>query len=721
MFRYDAAAKTFTLSTPHTSYQVKIDADGRLLHSWYGRRLPDSCPDMADPRAPHGDHGCWPDLLPLEYPAPGTADNRVCAVCPEYADGTEAADLRYVSYKVQPGKYTLPALPAFRDAAGAESLCITLQDAAGLQVELWYAVYDDCDLITRAAVLTNTGTAPLTLRRAASACLDFAPRPLDFITTDGVWAGERMPHRAPVRPGEQTIASIKGIPGHGHNPAVVLCSPDATETHGEAWGALLVYSGNFAITAEGCEAGTRLTLGIHPYHFAWTLAAGESFAAPEAAFVYSGTGLGEMSRQLHTAIRRHLLPAAWADAAKPRPVLINSWEACYFNFNEDRLLQLARAAKKAGIDLFVLDDGWFKGRNADTTSLGDWVTDTDKLPDGLPALCKKINAEGLDFGLWVEPEAISPDSDLYRAHPDWALHIPGRETIPIRNQYTLDFSRAEVVDGIWAQLKAILDSCPIKYIKWDMNRSLANVYSTALPAAKQGEVYHRYVLGVYELQRRLTETYPELLLENCAGGGARFDCGMLYFSPQIWCSDNTDARARMSIQYGTSLFYPGCVMGAHFSTVPNHCTGHLSTPEARMALALFGTFGFELDLTTYTDDELHALTPFIDWYRAHGALLRGGELYRLINPGPDNLGTAWMTVAADGSEAAVFAVGNALNGTGKPRPRLILQGLDESADYTVTDGETTEIASGFILQSLGLALPGDYGEVPAKIWYLQKC
>lgn len=720
MICFDAAAKTFTLSTPHTSYQMKVDADGRLLHSWYGRRLPEPCPDMADAREPHGDPGCWPNLLPLEYPAPGTADNRIFAVDPAYPDGTEAADLRYVGYKIVPGKYALPDLPAFRDADGAESLCITLQDAAGLQVDLWYAVYDDCDLITRAAVLTNTGTAPLTLRKAASACLDFAPRPLDFITTDGVWAGERTPHRAAVRPGEQTVGSINGIPGHSHNPSAILCSLDATENHGEAWGALLVYSGNYAVTAESSEAGTRLVLGIHPYHFAWTLAAGERFTTPEVAFVYSDQGLGGMSRQFHDAIRGHLLRKPWADAETPRPVLINSWEACYFNFDENRLLELARAAKKAGIDLFVLDDGWFKGRNDDTTSLGDWVTDTAKLPDGLPALCEKINAEGLDFGLWVEPEAVSPDSDLFRTHPDWALQIPGRETVPIRHQYTLDFSRAEVVDGIWAQLKAILDSCPIRYIKWDMNRSLANVYSATLPAARQGEVYHRYVLGVYELQRRLTETYPDLLLENCAGGGARFDCGMLYFSPQIWCSDNTDARARMSIQYGTSLFYPGCVMGAHFSTVPNHCTGHLSTPEARMALALFGTFGFELDLTTYTDDELHALTPFIDWYRAHGALLRGGDLYRLIDPDAGNLGTAWMTVAKDKAEAAVFAVGTALNGTGRPRPRLVLQGLDEDAAYTVTDGETTETVSGFVLQTLGLALPGDYGEVPAKIWYLQK-
>ena len=515
-------------------------------------------------------------------------------------------------------------------------------------------------------------------------------------------------------------------PGNAHPtappcvPAAILCTPDANETQGEAWGALLVYSGNFALTAESCEAGTRLLLGIHPYHFAWTLAPGQSFAAPEAAFVYSRQGLGEMSRRFHTAIRRHLLRRPWADPQTPRPVLINSWEACYFTFDEQRLLQLARAAKQADIDLFVLDDGWFQGRNDDSTSLGDWVADPAKLPGGLPGLCKKINDIGLDFGLWVEPEAISPDSDLYRTHPDWALQIPHRETVSIRRQYTLDFSRPEVVDGIWAQLQAVLDSCPIRYLKWDMNRSLANVYSAALPTARQGEVYHRYVLGVYELQRRLTEAYPDLLLENCAGGGARFDCGMLYFSPQIWCSDNTDARARMSIQYGTGLFYPGCTMGAHFSTVPNHCTGHISAPQARMAMALFGTFGFELDLTAYSRKELDDLTPFIAWYRAHGALLRGGDLYRLVNPDAANLGAAWMTVSPDKVEAAVFAVGTALAGSGGHCPRLVLQGLDESAVYTVTDGETTETCSGFVLQTLGLPLPGDYGEVPSKIWYLKQ-
>ncbi len=758
MINFDNKNKTITLSTPHTSYQMKIDEQGRLLHSWYGCRLPaeqDGIPDMTEERMPHSDPGCLPDLLSLEYPAPGLADNRICAVCAEYADGTQAADLRFTGSRSVRGKYELKGLPAFRDAEGAESLCITLQDSAGLQVQLWYGIYEDCDLITRAAVLTNTGSDPLTLCEADSASLDFPLAPMELITIDGIWAGECTPCRAPLRPGEQSVSSVKGIPGHAHNPAVILCLPETGENYGDCYGMLLAYSGSYAITVQQSEGGIRLKGGIHPYHFAWRLAPGESFTTPEAAFVYSGEGLGEMSRQFHDAIRRHLLPPAWADAAHPRPVLINSWEACYFDFDEEKLLQLAAAAKKADIDLFVLDDGWFRGRNDDSTSLGDWIADEKKLPEGLPGLCRKINDLGMDFGLWVEPEAISPESSLYREHPDWALHIPGRETVPIRHQYTLDFSRTEVVDGIWRMLDEILSSCPIRYLKWDMNRSLANVYSTGLPAGRQGEVYHRYVLGVYELQRRLTQKYPSLLLENCASGGGRFDCGMLYYSPQIWCSDNTDAASRASIQYGTGLFYPGCVMGAHFSCVPNHCTGHISSVEARMALALQGTFGFELDLTTYRQEELLALRPYIRWYREHGALLRGGDLYRLLTPGIGEMGSAWMIVSKDRREAAVFAIGSALRGTtagriGDKRPRLRLQGLQEEMLYHVTEGVTKEACgetgqaaadekacsetaeagitpekaasvSGFVLHHKGLALPGDFGQMPGRIWYLQAC
>lgn len=712
----------FTLHTAHTSYQLAVGPGGMLLHNYYGARLPDDAQDLADSRMPHGDPGCWNDLMRMELSGAGTADNRTPAVVPEYPDGTEAAAFVFDHAEANSGKPQLPGLPMFRDGDGVETLFVFVKDACGLCAEIRYTVYEAEDLITRSVVYTNGSDAPIVLNKAASLNLDFAPDTLELITLNGTWAAERTPERMPLRCGIQSIGSTRGVPGHAHNPAVALCRLDATETAGEVWGFALVYSGNFLVEAERCDAGERLVMGIHPYHFHWTLAPGESFAAPEAAMVYSEQGLGEMSRRFHNAIRTRLLPPHWQDMKKPRPVLINSWEACYFDFDEKKLLELALASKKADIDLFVLDDGWFKGRNDTSSSLGDWVADRNKLPEGLPSLCKKIELLGMKMGLWVEPEAISPNSDLYRAHPDWAFTISGREPLEIRQQYTLDFSRPEVVDGIWTQLDAILQACPLKYLKWDMNRSLAHVYNAKLPAKRQGEVYHRYVMGVYELQRRLTEKYPELLLENCAGGGARFDCGMLYYSPQIWCSDNTDARSRLVIQYGTSLFYPGCVMGAHFSTVPNHCTGHISTVEARMAAALTGTFGFELDLTKYSEQELEELRGYVAWYRSHGALLRSGELHRLVNPEPNGLGAAWMIAAQDGGEAAVFAVGDALTGSHgtaslNSRPRLVLQGLDPAAQYT---DEEENAYAGAQLMTTGLELPGGYGQTPAKIWYLKK-
>jgi alpha-galactosidase len=697
----------FTLSTVHTSYQMKVDADGRLLHVYYGPR---TASELTDARKQHPDPGCWPNLLPMEYGAPGIGDHRIPAVVPEFADGTEAADFRFVSARAESGKYALPGMPAFYgDAAEAQTLRITLCDqATGLEAELLYGVLEQKDLITRTVTLHNGGKTPVRLRRASSLSMDFScGAQLDWVTFDGAWAAERKPCRTPVRPGEQSVGSVCGVPAHAHNPFVMLCTPDATETAGCCWGFALVYSGNFLAQVEKSESGIRLAMGIHPYHFCWTLAPGESFTAPECAMVYSNRGFSAMSRSFHRAIRENLMRGRWKDMNQPHPVLINSWEAAYFDFDEERLVALARAAKKADIDLFVLDDGWFKGRNDDTTSLGDWTVDRKKLPNGIPELCRKINAEGLAFGIWVEPEAVSPDSDLYRAHPDWALQIPGRETLPIRHQYTLDFSRADVRDGIWQQLKALLDSCPIRYVKWDMNRSLADVYSAALPPERQGEVYHRYVLGLYDLQQRMVETYPDLLLENCSGGGARFDCGMLFYSPQIWCSDNTDAQDRLTIQYGTSFCYPPACMGAHFSLSPNQFTGRTASVEARMAAALSGTFGFELDLTKYSDAQLAELKPWIALYRAHGAMLRTADYYRL--KAPDGHGAAWMFAAPDGSEAAVFVVGSMLDGTCLP-----LQGLEESAIYRAQNGKTCR---GDLLMGRGLPLPRAHGDVPAEIWY----
>lgn len=692
MIELDLAAGRLALHTAHSSYLMQVDGQGRLLHRHYGPR----CGTLPPLDPPAGDPGAWPNLLPLEWPAPGLGDLRAPFFVPEYADGTEAADFRFVSAQALPGKYSLPDLPAFwAEGEAGETLLVTLRDAAGLELQLLYGVLADCDVLTRAAVVVNTGLSPVRLHGVPSLSLDFPRQDLELITFDGAWAAERTPCRAPLRPGVQSVGSIGGIPTHAHNPFAVLCDPAATETEGDCWGFALVYSGSFLLQAERSAAGVRFSAGIQPYHFHWTLAPGQRFTTPECALTYSGEGLGGMSAHLHKAIRSHLLRGKWRDMAHPRPVLLNSWEAAYFDFDEARLLELAAAAKAADIDLFVLDDGWFRGRNDDTSSLGDWSPDARKLPGGLAGLCRKLNALGLDFGLWVEPENVSPNSDLYRAHPDWALQIPGRETLAIRSQYTLDVSRPEVRENICGQLFDLLDSCPIRYIKWDMNRSLSNVYSAALPASRQGEVYHRYVLGMYAMQEALLRRYPDLLLENCSSGGARFDCGMLYYSPQIWCSDNTDALSRLTIQYGSSFCYPPCVMGAHFSTVPNHVNGHVSSVEARMALALSGTFGYELDLTRYTPGELAALRPYAAFYRAHGPLLRSGRLFRLRPP--EDGGAAWAIAAEDGSELVAFAAGPALDGG-----RLPLPFADRAAWYQAEDGTRY---TGLELAERGLPLP----------------
>ena len=731
--QFDTATSVFSLETARTSYRMRVDERGHLLHLYYGRSIGQGDLSALFPPADHGfspdyypcrlRRGVSPDVLPQEYTGCNGGDFRLSCLVVRDPDGAAGADFLYESHEITPGKYTLDGLPCAHDEGDeAETLCIRMKDpVTGLCLELLYGVFAEQDVITRAVRLKNAGTAPLRLEKAASACLDLPFGQWDLIHFHGRHAMERQVQRVHLADAIQTVSSTRGASSHHHNPFVILCDRQATEEAGACCGVMPVYSGSFRTDVELTQNGlVRLVTGIHDDGFCWLLQPGEQFAAPEVIFAYSDQGLGRLSQIYHRFLRHNICRGPWRFAR--RPVLINNWEATYFDFDTEKIVRIAEKAAGLGVELMVLDDGWFGKRNDDNSGLGDWQVNTRKLPGGLDPLIRRIHALGMKFGIWVEPEMVSVDSDLYRAHPDWAFAVPGRRPLEIRQQYTLDFSRPEVVDAVWQQLEQVLRSCPIKYLKWDMNRSLADVYSAALPAARQGEVYHRYVLGVYELQRRVTETFPDLLLENCAGGGARFDCGMLYYSPQIWCSDNTDARARLLIQYGTSLIYPGCVMGAHYSAVPNHCTGHLSTMEARMAAALFGTFGFELDLTGYSEEELAALRPYVAWYKAHGGLVRGGELYRLANPDVSALGAAWMVAAPDGSEAAVFAVGDALGGAHGPAslnslPRLPLRGLDAAALYA---DETGERYTGAQLMAAGLPLPGPRGQTPACIWYLRR-
>ena len=587
MILLDKENRIFTLHTQNTTYQMKADQHNVLVHTYYGPRV--SGGDLSY-LVRYADRACAPNpseagldrtyslnTIPQEYSTCGVGDFRLPSIEIEYPDGSRVADLRLTDWEVERGKYELDGLPFFHGAEGS-TLRLYLEDlAADLVVELTYGVFEDCDLITRSVEVHNYGKAPVRLCQCASLCLDFLRSDLDLITFNGCHLMERSPDRAPLRSGIQGVGSVRGTSSHQHNPFVVLCDRDANEDYGLCYGAMLLYSGNFQALVEASQYdNARLVMGINPYQFCWTLEPGQSFTAPEAALVCSPRGFGQMSRQFHRAIREHLIQDPHAGAR--RPVLINNWEATYFDFDADKLVDFAKTAAPLGVELLVMDDGWFGKRDDDNSGLGDWTVNQKKLPGGLEALVPRIQALGMSFGIWIEPEMVSEDSDLYREHPDWALRIPGRTPARGRNQLVLDFSRLEIRQHVYGQIKAVLSSADIAYVKWDMNRSLSDVWSAALPAERQGEVYHRYILGVYEILDQLRRDFPHILIEGCAGGGGRFDAGMLYYTPQIWCSDNTDAIDRLRIQYGTSFCYPAGCMGSHVSVSPNEQNGRVTPP-----------------------------------------------------------------------------------------------------------------------------------------------
>ncbi len=724
MIILDSEARLFTLQTRNTTYQMKVDEKGVLLHTYYGAKLQGG--DLSrlirfadrgfspNPSQVGNDRTYSLDTLPQEYACAGTGDFRLPALELELADGSHAAELRYVEAKACRGKYTLEGLPAFfASPEEADTLAITLEDAAAhIRVELLYGVFEACDLITRAVRIRNCGQEPVRLRRAASLCLDFPGAELDFVTFDGGHVKERGLNRAPLRPGIQSVGSVRGISSHQHNPFVMLCEPSAGEEHGLCYGAALVYSGNFEAAAEREQFETaRLTLGIHPFHFCWTLEAGEAFTTPEAALICSPNGFGQMSRQFHQAVRSHLLRDVWHSRRKP--VLVNSWEAFYFDYDHQRLLRFAREAAALGVELFVLDDGWFGHRDNDSTSLGDWWVHPKKLPEGLGALSREINALGMEFGLWIEPEMVSEDSELYRAHPDWVLNPPGRPYTRGRCQLVLDYTRPEVRTYIFSSLQKVLDDAHVSFLKWDMNRALAQVWSAGLPADRQGEVYHRYVLGVYDLLERMRQANPHTLIEGCSGGGGRFDMGMLYYTPQIWCSDNTDAIDRLRIQYGTSFAYPPATMGAHVSAVPNEQTGRSVPLETRGVVALSGTFGYEMDMGALSQQEKDVVAKQIADYKESYDLIQTGDYYRLTPPSPDGAPTAWLHVSADQRTALLCLVSGQVHAA-QPFRYLKLRGLDPRLQYRITGEDLSW--PGDVLMQAGYPLPmlGEYQSL--RLW-----
>ena len=719
MIALDQENKIFTLHTKHTTYQMKADHNRVLLHTYYGSRVGGG--DLSrliqyadrgfspNPSEAEGDRTYSLDTLPQEYSSCGVGDFRLPSIEFEPVDGSRLADLRYIGYELKKGKYSLPGLPAFFGGDEWETLIIHLIDSTcKMSVRLYYGVLESCDLITRAVQVVNEGGQRVQLRRCASLCLDFQQGDMDLITFDGCHAMERGLHRAPLRPGVQSVESVRGTSSHHHNPFVILCEHDASEDYGLCCGAMLVYSGNFLAAAERTQLeNNRLLLGVNPYHFCYTLGPGESFTAPEAALVCSPSGFGQMSRQFHRAIREKLVRDPCQ--GRRRPVLINNWEATEFDFDAEKLVNIAKAAAPLGIELFVMDDGWFGHRDTDRSGLGDWSVNKKKLPGGLEALVPRVKELGMSFGIWIEPEMVSEDSALYRAHPDWALGAPGRPFTRGRSQLVLDFSRREVRDHIYESIRGVLNSADITYVKWDMNRSLTDVWSAALPAGRQGELFHRFVLGVYDILERMRRDFPYILIEGCCGGGGRFDAGMLYYTPQIWCSDNTDAIDRLRIQYGTSFCYPVSTMGAHVSAVPNAQTGRITPIETRGVVAMAGTFGYEMDLNHTTPEEKEIIKRQTAFFKEHYDLIQCGDYYRLSDPFTDPF-TAWQQVSADRGEALVSMVSGSTHATA-PFRRLRLKGLDPGAVYRVNGGECWP---GDVLMAAGWPMPmptGDYQSI----------
>ena len=711
-------SRLFSLETAHTQYQIKADETGVLLHVWYGPR---TNADMSyrirtvnrgfcgNPFEAQDRLDYSLDTLPQEYSGSGVGDFRSAAVKAESRNGSMSVDWRYAGYRLLKGKEKPEGLPGLRGNGDTEGLEITLEDSVnGLTAYLAYWVFEAYDVIVRSARIENRGTEAVTLTKAVSACMDLPYGQKTVMHFHGRHAMERIPERSAVPAGGRlAFESRRGMSSHQSNPFIILCDPDTTERQGLCHGFMLMYSGNHLEEVSADQAGSiRVACGIHPEGFRWKLEPGDSFRTPEAILSCSTEGLNGLSRNYHRVIRDEVIPPRWRGAKKP--VLVNSWEACYFDFDAEKLLKLARAAADLGMEMVVLDDGWFGCRNDDTTSLGDWACNEQKLGCSLKELSERIHALGLQFGLWFEPEMVSLDSDLYRAHPDWALADPGRDPMVSRHQLVLDMGRAEVQDYLFDRISGILKGSKTEYVKWDFNRSVANVYSRALPEDRQGEGAHRFMLGTYRLLERLTEAFPDVMIEGCSGGGGRFDAGMLYYCPQIWCSDNTDAVERLEIQKGTSYGYPACTMGAHVSACPNHQTGRTVPLETRGIIAQAGTFGYELDPGKLTEAEKKTVKEQIAAFHRDEELIAAGDYYRLDENETD--WTSWMFVSPDRGAALVCAAATRVRAN-SPFPYIRLQGLDPAAVYRRED--TGEETTGAALMYGGITLPQFSGDYPA--------
>ncbi len=717
---YDEARRCFHLYNARVSYILRLAAGSVPLHLYWGPRVRAIGDDLLTRLSRYTDetfslHETPLDRLPQECPTFGMGDLREGMLHIVQADGAHALDLRYAGHQIAPGKPEIAGMPSAR-GDGAATLTLTLRDAySGLTAELRYTVYEDVDILARSLRVVNGGDQAATIERAFSACVDFQRSDLSLLTLSGAWGRERQPYVRKLVPGEQGVSSVRGASSAIASPFMALLAPDANEEQGEVYAMALCYSGNFKATVNvDADWNPRAMIGIQPFGFSWNLAPGEAFETPEAYLCFSAEGLGGMSRTFHRFIRRYITSGKYARAA--RPLLVNNWEATYFDFDEDKLLALARTAKDVGIDLLVLDDGWFGRRDRDDSSLGDWTDDLRKLPHGLGGLSDRIHEMGLKFGLWVEPEMVSPDSDLYRAHPDWCIHAGGRMRVEARQQLVLDLSRADVRDYIVEAIGAAMERGKVDYVKWDMNRAINMSGSEKLPPERQKELGHRYILGVYEVMRRITSRFPQVLFESCASGGGRFDLAMMALMPQAWCSDDTDAWMRCRIQHGTSLVFPPSCMGAHVSASPNHQVGRSTPLATRAMVAMGGTYGYELDLTRLPQEELEQIAAFNRRVKALQPLLLYGDYYRLLSPFEGNE-CAFMSVSEDRGEAVVTHV------TAQAQPfvqpgLLRLRGLNPDWDYR--DEDSGRVYGGDELLYYGLPLKTAWGDYAGQQFHLMR-
>lgn len=724
MIKFNEQTKIFHLQTPETSYQILISHKGHLAHVYYGTKIGDDDLSYLTRQMEYGFSGqeifrekhSLLDFLPMEYPTDGIGDFRESALAISDATNHNGVELIYKNHKIVEGTVQIPSLPSvFAEKSKSKTLVITTEDAVlNVEVDLYYSVFDDCDAIVRWAKIKNNSSQTIFVNKALSAAFDMDDNNFDMITLHGSWARERHLDRRPIHMGKQGVVSKRGETSHQEHPFLAILDKTATENAGNVYGVNFIYSGNFVAEVQKNQFDSlRVTMGINPENFSWKLNSGDAFETPQAVLVFSDKGLNGMSHAFHDLYREHLIRSPFK--AKPRPILINNWEATYFNFNTEKLLEIARQSKKDGIEMLVMDDGWFGKRNSDNCSLGDWVVNEEKINSGLKNLVEQVNKIGLKFGIWFEPEMISPDSDVFRAHPDWAIQIPGRVPGMSREQLVLDIVNPEARNFAYESVAKILKSANIEYVKWDMNRQLTDIGSTYLGKEQQGELMHRYVLAVYELQERLIQEFPNLLLENCSGGGARFDPGMLYYSPQIWCSDDTDAIERLSIQEGTALIYPLSTMGAHVSDCPNHTVGRVTPFETRGIVALAGTFGYELDVTKITEEDRAMIPEQVAMYHKYNDLVRNGDYYRIASYQQNHYYDCYAVVAKDKSEALVTYV-QVLNRPNYHSRNIRLTGLAPEKRYRIEGEERTYY--GDTLMNAGIHIPCMWGDFQAKLLHI---